>query len=88
MESPETIESRKLILKLMDAMGKKGFFFVGLVGYNLNAKSDKDIVRVGTSIDFYKDPKIRPAVIRMLRNAATILEAGEGDANIEVIGNW
>lgn len=88
MDSPETLETRKLILKLMDSMGKKGFFFVGLIGYKLDATTDNEAVRVGTSIDFYKDPKIKPAVIRMLRNAATILEAGDGEANVEVLGNW
>lgn len=88
MESPETLETRKLILKLMDSMGKKGFFFVGLIGYKHGATSAAETVRVGTSIDFYKDPKIKPAVIRMLRNAATILEAGEDAANVEVLGNW
>ncbi len=87
MESPETLESRKLILKLMDEMGKKGFFFVGLIGYRV-AERDVDCVRVGTTIDFLRDPKIKPAVIRMLQNTITILEAEGKAQNIEIIGNW
>lgn len=76
-------ETRELMVTLMDQLGKKGFFFVGLIAYR-DGVSDNESVRVGCGLDFYAHPKMKPLVIRMLRNAATILEAGPGERVIEV----
>jgi hypothetical protein len=86
MESPETIKSRELINLLMDQMGQKGFMFVGLIGYKLGAERDQDAVKVGSSVDFMQHPRMKPIVIRMLKNAATILEAGGNTQTVEIIG--
>ena len=79
------LETKQFIDDLMVQLARKGFFFVGLIAYNQNATSDNEAVKVGCSIDFYSHPKMRPLVIRMLRNAATILEQGAGKADVDII---
>lgn len=69
----------------MVQLARKGYFAVGVIVYNENATSDSEAVKVGCSVDFYSHPKMRPLVIRMLRNAATILEAGAGKADVKMI---
>lgn len=78
-------DSKQLIDDLMVQLARKGYFAVGVIVYNENAKSDSEAVKVGCSIDFYSHPKMRPIVIRMLRNAATILEAGAGKADVKIV---
>lgn len=78
-------DSKNLIDDLMVQLARKGYFAVGVIVYNEQATSDEEAVKVGCAIDFYSHPKMRPIVIRMLRNAATILEAGAGKAKVDVI---
>lgn len=78
------LETKQFIDDLMVQLARKGFFFVGLIAYK-EGVTDNEAVKVGCSVDFYSHPKMRPIVIRMLRNAATILEQGAGKADVEVI---
>ncbi len=77
-------ETKQLMDDIMVQLARKGFFFVGVIAYK-EGVSDNESVRVGCGVDFYKHPKMRPIVIRMLRNAATILEADQGQRVIDVI---
>lgn len=78
-------DCKELMDDLMVQLARKGYFAVGVIVYKEGASSDNEAVRVGCGIDFYSHPKMRPLVIRMLRNAATILEAGAGKADVKVI---
>lgn len=77
-------DTKQLMDDLMIQLARKGFFFAGVIAYREGA-TDNESVKVGCSVDFYSHPKMRPIVIRMLRNAATILEQGAGKADVEMI---
>jgi len=78
------LEDEEFFLDLLRKMTERGFMPVGLICYRLGV-SDNETVRVACPVDFYQDVKMRPIVVRMLRNAATILEAGGDDRTIERI---
>lgn len=77
-------DTKQLMDDLMVQLARKGFFFVGIIAYK-EGVTDNESVRIGCGIDFYSHPKMKPIVIRMLRNAATILEAEPGKRVIDVI---
>jgi hypothetical protein len=77
-------DSKQLMDDLMVSLARKGFFFVGVIAYK-EGVSDNETVRIGCGVDFYQHPKMRPLVIRMLRNAATILEADPSKRVLDVI---
>ena len=82
MENP--LEDEEFFLDILRKMVAKGFMPVGLICYRLGV-SDNETVRVACPVDFYQHREMRPIVIRMLRNAATVLEAGGDDRTVERI---
>jgi hypothetical protein len=78
------LEDEEFFLDLLRKMVARGFIPVGFICYRPGV-SDNETVKVACPVDFYQHPKMRPIVIRMLRNAATILEAGGDDRTVERI---
>ncbi len=78
------LEDEEFFLDLLRKTVSRGFMPVGLICYR-EGGSDNESVRVACPVDFYQHKEMRPIVIRMLRNAATILEAGGDDRTVERI---
>lgn len=78
------LEDEEFFLDILRKMVARGFMPMGLVCYRTGV-SDNEAVRVACPVDFYQSREMRPLVIRMLRNAATILEAGGDDRTVERI---
>lgn len=84
MPKPNLLEDEEFFLNLLRKVVAKGFMPVGFICYR-PAATDAEVVRVVCPVDFYQHKEMRPVVIRMLRNAATILEAGGDDRTVERI---
>ena len=81
MSDPKVIEeAKRTAIDMIDKMGAKGYFVVGVVCYKTGVPNS-DAVRVACPAEFYEQNQ--PAVVRLLENALTILKAGADDRVIE-----
>ena len=79
-----TLDDEEFFRDIIQKMGKRGYFPVAVVFYKTDAP-ENEAVRVSCPVDFYTHKNMRPVVTRMLKNAATILEAGGDNKTVERI---